>query len=165
MAAGTPRYSKAVSSGVAVSNTSPLIALYQIDRLDLLQALFDSVVVPPAVEREVAPSVGLLPAWVRRQQAPLLPEFAGDLHAGELEAIALAIHLAADFVIMDDLPGRRAAERLGLPIIGSLGLLVRAQDRGLIRAVRPIMDQMIANGLFVTVQLYQEILMAAGEVE
>ncbi len=152
-----------MSSGVAVSDASPLIALHQIDRLDLLQALFDSVVVPPSVEQEVAPSVGDLPAWIRRRQAPQLPGLAGDLHAGEREAIALALDLAADFVVVDDLPGRRAAASLGLPIIGSLGLLVRARERGLIGAVRPVMDQLIANGLFASAPLYREILEAVGE--
>jgi predicted nucleic acid-binding protein len=52
-----------------------------------------------------------------------------------------------------------------LTVVGSLGLLVRARDHGLIGRVRPIMDQMIARGLYATEQLYQEILLAAGEAD
>jgi predicted nucleic acid-binding protein len=152
-----------VSAGTAVSDASPLIALAQIDRLDLLQSQFQRVVVPPAIEREVAPSVGRLPAWVHRQPIVAPREFLRHLDPGEREAIALALDLDASFVIIDDLQGRRAATGLGLRVIGSLGLLVGAKRSGLTSDVRPLMDALIANGLFVSEQVYREILGLAGE--
>jgi predicted nucleic acid-binding protein len=152
-----------VSVNLAVSDASPLIALYQIDHLDLLQALFSDVVVPPAVTREVAPSLRTLPFWVREIQAPPLRDLASPRGAGERAAIALAVHLSADSIVMDDLPGRRVAASLGLNVIGTLGLLVRAKRRGLIESVQPEMDALIASGLYASEQVYHKILGAAGE--
>jgi predicted nucleic acid-binding protein len=154
-----------LSDDVAVSDASPLIALYQIGHLELLRNLFDRVIVPLAVTQEVAPSVGTLPIWVHRQQAPPPPDLARHLDVGEREAIALAVHLGADFVVMDDRPGRNVAERLRMDVIGTLGLLVRARRRGLIRSVRPMVDQLVSNGLYVSVHLYREILEAVDEAD
>jgi predicted nucleic acid-binding protein len=125
-----------VNSGIAVSDASPLIALNQIERLDLLQAQFDSVVVPSTVAQEVEPSVGILPRWIDRQQIEVAPDFLTHLDPGEREAIALSMRLTANFLVIDDLPGRHAAERLGIRVIGSLGLLVGAKRRGLISGGR-----------------------------
>ena len=152
-----------MSSGAAVSDASPLIALFQVDRLDLLRNQFGQVFVPPAIELEVAPSVGLLPSWVQRQPVSVPPDFLRHLDPGEREAIALAIHLGASFLVIDDLPGRRAATSLGLRVIGSLGLLVRAKQRGLTNEVRPMMDELVSRGLHVSERVYREILFLAGE--
>ena len=82
---------------------------------------------------------------------------------GEREAIALALALNADYLIVDDLPARRLATRLGLRITGSAGLLVRARRLGLIDAVRPELDAMIASGLYMSRQVYLEVLGSVGE--
>jgi uncharacterized protein len=153
-----------VNSGIAVSDASPLIALNQIERLDLLQAQFDSVVVPSTVAQEVEPSVGILPRWIDRQQIEVAPDFLTHLDPGEREAIALSMRLTANFLVIDDLPGRHAAERLGIRAIGSLGLLVGAKRRGLISGVQPMMDDLISNGLHVSDPVYREILRLAGEL-
>jgi predicted nucleic acid-binding protein len=152
-----------VSADVAVSDASPLIALYQIDRLDLLRNQFDHVAVPPAIELEVAPSVGVLPTWMHRHHVPVHPDFLRRLDPGEREAIAVAVQIGANFLVIDDLPGRHAAVRLGLRVIGSLGLMVRAKRRGLTGDVRPLMDALIRNALFVSDRVYREILELAGE--
>ena len=154
-----------MTSGVAVSDASPLIALHQIDRLELLHDLFAMTVVPTVVAEEVAPSLGMLPRWIGIQDADRIPPFPRRVDAGERAAIALAIQLASDAVILDDLAGRLAAAELGLRAIGSLGLLVRAKRMRLIEEVRPLMDGMVANGLFTSEQLRFEILNAAGETE
>ncbi len=83
--------------------------------------------------------------------------------AGEREAIALALAISADFVVLDDLSGRRVATSLGLDVTGSAGLLLRANDLGLIQSVRPDLDAMMAAGLYISTRLYHEILEAAGE--
>src|SRR5262249_38617543 len=137
---------------------SPLIALNQIGRLAMLEALFDQVMAPPAVVREVAPSVGAIPPWLREAWVAPLLGLPDPLGPGEREAIALAVHLSANFILVDDSQGRRAAVDRGLKTIGSLGLLVRARRRGLIKAVRPEMDAMVAVGLYVSSELYLEIL-------
>jgi uncharacterized protein len=152
-----------VSDNLAVSDASPLIALHQLGRLALMQGLFSEVVVPPAVAREVAPSLRTLPFWVLEIQAPPLRGLTGPRGVGERAAIALAAHLSADSIVMDELPGRRAAARLGLNVVGTLGLLVRAKRRGLIESVQPEMDALIASGLYVSEHVYHNILGVADE--
>ncbi|HSB61623.1 MAG TPA: DUF3368 domain-containing protein, partial [Vicinamibacteria bacterium] len=95
-----------------VADASVLIALVQISQLPLLESLFAEIVIPPAVAREVAPSLPEPPTWIRIQK-PALPldarVAASSLDAGETEAIALALELGAAWIILDDLPARRLA--------------------------------------------------------
>ena len=154
-----------MTAGIAVSDASALIVLHQIGRLDLLRGLFGRVAVPPAVAREVIPSLRTLPPWIELHQAPRNPELPAFLDDGEREAIALALQLVADTIVLDERPGRRTAARLGLDVVGSLGLLVRAKRVGMISDVRPIMDVMLSSGLFASDALYRQILVAAGELD
>ncbi len=88
-----------------VSNSSPLIALARIQRLDFLPAIFESVLIPPAVAREIGPSIPALPTWLRIQAPSVLPPpslLRRRLGDGEHEALALAIELRADWVILDE---------------------------------------------------------------
>lgn len=122
-----------------VSNYSPLIALARIERLDLVPALLHSVLIPPAVAREIEPSIPVLPPWVAvkapaGRRSTLAPQ--GRLGDGEREAIALAVDVGADAIILDDLPARRAAEAAGVSVIGTLGLLLEAKRKGLVASVR-----------------------------
>jgi predicted nucleic acid-binding protein len=142
-----------VTAGLAVTNSSPLIIFYQIDRLDLLRRLLPALAAPPAVAREIAPSLGVIPTWIRVQAPTSIPD----------PAIALALRLSADVIILDDLAGRRTAKALGLAVIGSAGLLLEARRRERIEAVQPELDAMIDSGLYLSTGLYDEILVAAGE--
>jgi predicted nucleic acid-binding protein len=151
-----------------VSNSSPLIALARIQRLDLLPAIFESVFIPPAVAREIAPSIPALPTWLRIQVAsvlPLAPLLRRRLGAGEREALALAIELRADWIILDDLPARRSAEANGLNVIGTLGMLIRAKRGGLLKSIRPELDALLRTAFFLSAQLYDQVLQAAGEID
>jgi len=91
--------------------------------------------------------------------------FVRNLGSGERAAIALAIQLSADFVVLDDLDARSSATDFGLTVIGSLGLLVRAKRSGLIDEVRPLADAMISHGLYASEALYRRILAIADEDE
>jgi predicted nucleic acid-binding protein len=153
-----------VTEVLAVLDSSPLIILHQIGRLELVQRLYDDFVAPPAVAREIEPSLGTLPPWVREHPPASIPDLLLDLDPGEREAIAIAVQLAADVIVLDDLAARRAAFQLGLNLTGSAGLLVRARRRGLIEAVRPELDAMVANGLYIGRSLYRDVLEAAGEL-
>jgi predicted nucleic acid-binding protein len=120
-----------------VSNFSPLIALAGIRRLDFLPAIFESVLIPPAVAREISPSIPVLPPWLRIHAPSVLPPaplLRRRLGAGEREALALAIELKADWIILDDLPARRSAEAAGLNVIGTLGTLLAAKRAGLLNS-------------------------------
>jgi uncharacterized protein len=150
-----------------VSNSSPLIALAGIQRLDLLPAIFESVLIPPAVAREIAPSIPVLPSWLRIQAPNVLSPallLRRRLGAGEREALALAVELKVDWIILDDLPARRSAEAAGLNVIGTLGTLVTAKRVGLLKSIRPELDALRRTSFFLSPQLYDELLLAAGEI-
>jgi len=149
-----------------VSDTSSLIALHQIGQLSLLETIFGSVLIPPAVARE-APSIER-PAWllVCSLEKPLAPPIVGaGLGPGETEAISLALELRAERVILDDLPARVLAQRLGIPLIGTLGILLAAKRRGLVTAIREPIDTLRAGGFRVATDLYEQVLTKAGELE
>jgi hypothetical protein len=151
-----------------VSNSSPLIALSRIQRLDLLPAIFESILIPPAVAREIAPSIPVLPTWLQIQPPSVLPPaplLRRRLGAGEREALALAIELKADWIILDDLPARRSAQAAGLNVIGTLGTLVAAKRAGLLQSIRPELDALVRTAFFLSPQLYDELLLAAGEID
>jgi len=129
---------------LVVSDASPLIALQQIDELKLLRGLFGEVIIPPAVAREVA-SLSL-PPWVKARS--LQQPMAGDilhasLGAGESEAISLAQEIHANWLLLDERAGRRLAQALGLRVAGTLGLLNRAKEKGLLAAVRPHVETLV----------------------
>ena len=151
-----------------VSNSSPLIALARIQRLDLLPAIFESVLIPPAVASEIAPSITVLPTWLRIQAPNVLTSallLRRRLGAGEREALALAVELRADWIILDDLPARRSAEASGLNVIGTLGTLVAAKRAGLLKSIRPELDALVRTSFFLSPRLYDQLLQAAGEID
>lgn len=150
---------------IAVFDAGPLITFHQAKRLELLRELVASIAIPASVAREIAPSFKVVPGWIEVRQVRTIPTYTHKLGAGEREAIALAVALLADFVVLDDRRARAAAKALGLNAIGSLGLLVRAKRAGLVGVVRPTMDAMIDEGLFVSSNVYRQILELAGEDE
>jgi len=152
-----------MTSGVAVFDATPLIDFHQIGQLGLVRGLFLQTWVPSNVADGGAPSLGELPLWIEKRDVLTMPAFSRTLDPGERAAIALAMQVSADFVVLDDLAGRLMAAELGLTVTGSLGLLVRAKRNGLVREVRPFMAEMIANGLYTSEQLRREILELAGE--
>ena len=104
-----------------VSNSSPLIALEQIRQLDLLQALFEEILIPNQVMIETAASVQPR-SWIRQQSLsrPLLPATQrSTLGPGEREAICLAIEVQAPAILLDDEPARKLALQLGVSVIGT----------------------------------------------
>jgi predicted nucleic acid-binding protein len=144
-----------------------LIALERIGRLDLFARLYGEVIVPAAVVRETFESRGL-PPWLRMRPLALpLDAVIGraSLGAGETEAIALALEVGVNWIVLDDAPGRQLAESLGLPVIGTLGLLLQAKDNGIIDAVKPLVDALIAVDFRMTPALLTGVLRQAGEID
>jgi len=152
---------------VVVSDASALIALEQIGQLALLERLFATLLIPPAVARESAAG-GTLPTWIheRRLEQPLSSQvLRASLGPGESEAISLALEAHADLLIVDDRPARRLAQALGIPIIGTLGVLFAAKRKGIITALRPHIDALLAAGFRVAPDLVERILVDARESE
>jgi uncharacterized protein len=151
---------------LVVSNSSPLIALTQINRLDLLRQLHPAVSVPPAVAREVAPTVGSLPNWltIRELTRPLRPDRVNAaIGPGEREVISLGLELATPLLILDEQPARRLATSLGLRVIGTVGLLLAGKAHGFIGAVKPELDRLRAVRFFMDQGFYDRVLAQIGE--
>ncbi|NEO28124.1 MAG: DUF3368 domain-containing protein [Kamptonema sp. SIO4C4] len=133
---------------IVVSDTSSLCNLALIDHLQLLQQIYQTVIIPRVVADELANANQstildiLQQNWIEIRDL-LTPKIAEELQrdrgldAGEASAIALALELEADDLLIDERLGRREAERLGIPIIGILGILILAKQRNLILEVRP----------------------------
>jgi predicted nucleic acid-binding protein len=149
-----------------ISNSSPLIALVRIERLELIPSILGSIVIPLAVAQEIRPSIPVLPDWVElKVPAGLLLDLRSRrrLGDGECEAIALAIELRADAILLDDRPARRLAEAGGLHVIGTLGLLLEAKRTSRIQSIRTELDRLLQTSFFLSQQLYDELLRMAGE--
>lgn len=97
---------------------------------------------------------------------PSLQEVAGlppGLHAGERAAISIAVALPGATVLLDEQAARKAARRLGLRVVGTLGVLVEAKRRGLLRELGPVIAAMQSQGRHLSTDLVRAVLTAAGE--
>ena len=133
---------------MVVSNTSPLNYLVLIDQIHILSALYGRVFIPQSVFEELkAPEtpevvrswIANPPRWLEIESAVTVADSNLDaLHQGERAAIALAQHLRADALIIDERRGRQEAETRGLIVIGTLGVLAAAHERGLVKLAEAI---------------------------
>jgi uncharacterized protein len=150
---------------VNVSNSSPLILFQQIGRMDLLEEVLEEIWIPPAVAEEIEPSLGQPPAWIRVTTAPFLAtpvEWRVALDRGEREAIALALERSADRVVLDDRQARQEAKRLGLKVVGSVGIVLEAHRLGVIDDVQPDLDAMLEVGFHLSRVVYEQALSIAA---
>lgn len=157
----------------AVADSSPLILLGKVQRLDLLHTLYGDIILPPAVVDEVLAKpevIGpdlrafVMAARVRPvQNVALARTLRLDLGAGEAEAIAVAAEVGDAILIMDDADARRVARGLGLRVTGVLGVLVEAKSRGVLSGVRPVLDALVGQGFWLGEPLRRKILDAVRE--
>lgn len=158
---------------IVVSDTSPITNLAAIGQLDLLRQIYGLVVIPEAVFQELTAAGGNHPGaiaqqldWVETRAVSnriLVSALQVELDEGEAEAIALAQELAADLLLIDEHLGRVVATRLGVRIIGLLGVLIEAKHRGLVQEVKPLVDTLMNLGFHVKQDLYRRVLQATGE--
>jgi len=155
-------------------DTTILLYLGRISRLDLLPALFVKIYVPEQIVTEL--DMGRLlrrdtmnPRHFDWASAVSVEQSAIDrlppnrLGIGEQSVIAYAQVHSCDAVGLDDLQARELAERLGLKVVGILGIFLLAKRRALIPAVRPLMDAVVDQGFHLGVGLYDDVLELAGE--
>jgi uncharacterized protein len=160
---------------IVVSNSSPLIALSIVNSLELLHALYSTIYIPEAVFHEVvirgagrpgATAVANTP-WIV-QQAPANQQgvaqlLSSGLDQGESEAIVLATELSAGLLILDESRARVVARQRGLPVTGTLGVLIAAKNGGMIAVVKPLLDQLSAEGFYIGHHIIAYCLKLAGE--
>jgi len=155
-----------------VSNTTPLQYLHQIGLLGILPGLYGRILVPAAVADEITagtdagvelPDLSSL-GWVEvRRVAPLTWPVPRDIHRGEAEVIALAGTLGDPLLVIDDLAARRHAGLLNLKCTGTLGVLLKAKQAGLIDSVSPHVVRLEERGFRLSPATRQDFISLAGE--
>jgi hypothetical protein len=158
-----------------VCNASPLINLARVGQLSLLSRLFGRVLLPEAVWHEVVeegqgqPGGGEIgeAAWIDRRvvaNRQLTHSLRQDLDPGEAEAIALAVEIEADLLLMDERLGRETARHFGLRCLGLIGVMCAAKQRGYLVALKPFLEQLRDSaGFWISSALYGQVLRDAGE--
>lgn len=159
-----------------VSNTSPISNLAAIGQLSLLQQVYGRITIPQAVADEIAKvaiiytQAASVPQqdWIKIQSVNDVTTVARlrgkKLDAGESEAIALALEVGAELLLIDEQLGRKLAVREGLNITGLVGVLLEAKHQGFISKIKPVVDALMIQARFrISSQLYTEILRLAGE--
>lgn len=144
-----------------VSNTSPILNLAIVGQLDLLRQQFGHIQIPPAVldelkideERPGSQSIqsALTAGWIQVQPVnnqSLVQLLRQTLDGGEAAAIALALELQADWILLDERDGRKVAKSLGLQVTGVLGVLLRAKESSELPSLQPVLEDLIQNAGF-----------------
>ncbi|MEO5334061.1 MAG: DUF3368 domain-containing protein [Magnetococcus sp. YQC-5] len=148
------------SGTLLVVNTSPLIHLAEAGLLHLLNESAATVWVPESVAREIHsygkndPTAAALTAhdWlvVKSDLAIPISILAWNLGAGESSVLVLALSAPGSVAVIDDLAGRRCAEAFGLPLRGTVGLVLSAKREGRIAAARPVLERLRDGGMYLS---------------
>ena len=157
-----------------VSNATPLINLARVQRFELLKHLYGHIIIPPVVYEEVVISGQdrdgsrdvRTAAWISRMSPKdqlAVAALTSQLDRGEASAIILAREVNADLLLIDEIRGRRVAEKLGLKIKGTLGVLAYARREGLIPNLRDDLIQLQQQGTWLHPKLIRDILEMVGE--
>lgn len=160
-------------SKIVVADTTPLIVLGNSGYLFLLKALFERIYIPKAVFNEVvvkmdkaAKEIINSEDWVsvcKLNNEISNYKFNVTLDSGEKEAIALALDLKADLILLDETKARKEAKYQNLTAIGTLGIIVLAKNRGIIKEVKPILDILKENGMFLSNEIIEKVLIEVKE--
>jgi len=151
-----------------VLNSSVIIALAKIGKLELLRKLFGEIVIPTQVYEEVTRdptlpgAIEILTAnWIKILQIKneaLFGELCSEIDVGEAAAIVLAKEIDADLVILDDKLARKKADLLGLEYMGTIGLLILAKKKGLIKSLKEELIKLRNKGFWISDALLWKIL-------
>jgi len=158
-----------------VCNSSPLIHLAKVGKLELLKDYFTEISIPEAVyrecvidgkDREDAKRIESA-AWIRVvdiKNIDLKKAFNTVLDEGESEAIVLALQESADLILLDDYEARELARTYGLKITGTIGLLIKAKYEGDISSIGEMLKKLRRTGFWLSDDLYTKVLRGEGEL-
>jgi uncharacterized protein len=145
----------------AVLDSACLIGLERVGMLDILPGLLYPIFAPPAVISEF----GSCPDWISAvpvSDPGMVAAMRLSVDPGESEAITLAYSMSLR-IILDDLKARQIAQKLGLSVTGTVGLVVKAKQAGIISSASEILDELVAHHFRISQSLYKEALRLAGE--
>jgi predicted nucleic acid-binding protein len=155
-----------------ISNTTPILSLLKIGKLDLLRSLYENVSIPEAVYAEIEKGkdrdfyVDLDKIdWItiEKIRSSEFKFYIFDLDAGELEVLILAHEQKADLVILDEIMGRRYARQMNLNLTGTLGILLKSKECGFISDVTSLIKELISKGTWLNPRLVAKTIEIAGE--
>lgn len=161
---------------IVVSNTTPLIGLESIQRFNLLQQLFGELIIPEAVydefvvggrERGGAKYEVLSASWIRKimvNDRSAVEVLLDELDLGESETIVLACEINAHWVLMDEKKGRRKLAQLNMNKMGTVGILLKAKQLGLIPVVQPEIERLCQQGFGLSQSVIEAVLRQANEL-
>lgn len=156
-----------------IIDSSPLILLTKANWLSLLQMFYPEVLVPSTVAAEIR-QYGttdvtfqslIQTEWLVIVETPPVPEpvRACNLDPGESAVLAWAYNHPDTEAILDDLAARRCANGLGIPVRGTLGLVLRAKQQGKIPSARTILEQLHQSGMYLSERVLNQSLELVGE--
>lgn len=157
-----------------IVNSTPLIGLCKIDRLDILHEMYGSITIPQAVFEEVTKKNDAVrmritnAEWIHIEsihETSSKQMYRAKLHDGEVEVMILAQEYDGEhLVIIDDGAARKTAEFLGLNITGTIGVLIKAKNAGYIKEVMPIIFELEKQGIYFSDTLKSRVKRIAGEI-
>ncbi len=149
---------------LVVSNTSCFIVLSKIGELDLLRRMYGEIITSAEVISEFAHP---LPDWIKIK--PIIDKYSQQilelqLDKGEASVIALSIETPKSTIILDDYKARVIAEKLGLTITGTLGIIIKAKLQGIIPSIKPLLEKIRATDFRLSPDIESQALNEAGEL-
>ena len=155
-----------------IINNSPLVFLWILNLLPLLRELYTDVWIPEDVQEEFLRTETMArrssldnAPWIRTVSLadPQSASVYGRLDQGEASVLALAKEHDAHLVIIDEKKAREEAKRIGLPVRGTVGVLLEAKKKGLIDAIKPLLETLHDNGMYLEQSFIDDVLQLAGE--
>lgn len=156
-----------------VSNTTPIISLLKLSKLDLLQKLYGEINIPKAVYEEIEAGKQKMfyqnlakISWINIleiENKQALNYFI-DLDKGEAEAIILATEINADLTIIDEKLGRFYAKNTGLKITRTIGTLLKAKTKGFVKEIKPLIIELEKQNVWFSNTFINQVLSKAGEL-
>ncbi|ACF13805.1 nucleic acid-binding protein contains PIN domain-like protein [Chloroherpeton thalassium ATCC 35110] len=157
---------------IIVSNTTPIISLSSIGKIDILKDLFNEIIISEAVYDEIKEKksygydeVELDFIKVQSIKGEIYRDLLlNQLDLGEAETIILAKEINADYVLIDENIGYKIARNSGLDVIRTLSILLKAKEKGIISEIKPLLDEMIAKGRWYSKNVYVKFLSRINEL-
>jgi predicted nucleic acid-binding protein len=159
-----------------VSDAGPIIGLAKIDCLSILKNIASEVCIPPMVYRELLGKIGFeserlenalqdfIQVMELKTLKPEIKEKISDLDEGEKQTIALASIFSMDvLLLLDDHAGRKVANKLNIPTTGTIGILLLAKEKGILREVGPFVDELRNQGYWLSDEIIVLARRLAGE--
>jgi predicted nucleic acid-binding protein len=155
-----------------VSNTTPILSLLKIKKLNILKDLYGEVIIPNAVFLEFETGINKpyytdisKLEWVDIRKIKNIPAKTTykNLGKGESEVLTLAKEINADLIIMDELTGRQFAKQLDIKLTGTIGILLKAKEVGLVGSIKQLLVELIDKGTWIHPSLFEKATELAGE--